>query len=359
MRKERVIIAIPVAHTFLFQDICLSQLVKFDPGIANIKVVVVTNSHQWSDSYKNAVEWSMQDDLPFPIEVIPNDRASTWHGTALDCAVEHFDADYFFAMEPDVLILSDDWLSWFIRKMEETVDCFSVGHWHAEGFVNPSATLYRMDLLKEAFREFRANKDPMMYWGPNFERSENIIAHYDRFLDDVGPFSEKRGWPPGTRLKGPTPSGQLRGPGWYEPAQQLHHWAVEKGFSYVSVPCQHYIHPERKIPVGTYYRGDTNTRPFKEDLPEGADFLMVHVWGGTRALDILKHPVSDPTVNNNAEFWLRREAALWKKVVPAERKQVTLRLMRESGWYNRPTTEREDAAVRTVLGYYEKEGLVL
>ena len=346
MTKPKVIIAVPVAHTFLFQDICLSQLTKFDPGIANIKVVVVTNSHQWSDSYKNAVDLSMQDDLPFPIEVIQNDRASTWHGTALDCAVEHFDAEYLFTMEPDVLILSDDWLTWFIRKMESTTDCFSVGHWHAEGFINPSATLYRMDLLKEALLEFRANKDPMMYWGPNFERQENIIAHYDRFLDDVGPFSEKRGWPPGTRLKGPSPTGQMRGPGWYEPAQQLHHWAVEKGFSYAPVPCRHDVDPERQIPVGTFYGEDP-------------DFYCVHVWGGTRSLDILKHPVSDPTVSNNAEFWLRREAALWKKVVPPERQEVTLRLMREGGWYNRPTTEREDAAVRTVLGYYEKEGVVL
>lgn len=133
MPKEKVVIAIPIAHTILFNDICLSQLVKFDPGIHNIKVVVVTNSHQWSPSYQNVVDWAMQDDLPFPIEVMKNDRFSTWHGTALDCAVQYFDADYLFTMEPDVLILSDDWLTWFIRKMEESANCFSVGHWHGEG----------------------------------------------------------------------------------------------------------------------------------------------------------------------------------------------------------------------------------
>src|SRR3989304_322153 len=79
----------------------------------------------------------------------------------------------------------------------------------------------------------------------------------------------------------------------------------------------------------------------------------------SRCLDLLKHPVSDPTVNNNAEFWLRREASLWKQVVPKDRQEVTLRLMKEKGWYNRPMTEREESAVRTIMGYYEKEGVVL
>lgn len=347
--KPKIIIAIPIAHSWLWNDSCLSQILKFDPGIGNIKVVIVSNSFDWSPSISNMIDLSAQDDLPFPIEVVMNDRASKWHGTALDYAVEYYDAEYLFTMEPDVLVLSDDWLAWFVDQMgkvDPLTKCFSVGHWHGEGFINPSATLYRMDALKEAFKEFRANQDPLMYWGPNFERSENILAHYDRFLDDVGPFSEKRGWPAGTKLKGPIPSGQMRGPGWYEPAQQLHHWAVEKGYSYVPVPCRHDIHPERAIPVGTFYGKDP-------------DFYVVHVWGGTRALDLLKHPVSDPTVSNNMGFWLTREAELWKQVVPEYRQEITLRLIREKGWFNRPMTEREEQAVRVIMGHYEKGGVSL
>ncbi len=344
--KPKVTIAIPLAHTWLYQDICLSQIIKFDPGISNIKVVIVCNSYDWSPSYLNMVDLAAQDDLPFPIEVVMNDRNSKWHGTALDHVVEHYDSEYLFTMEPDVLVLSDDWLSWFIQQMEKDDNNFSVGHWHNEGFINPSATLYWMDALKQAMKEFKANRDPLMYWGQNFERSENILAHYDRFLDDVGPFSEKRGWPPGTKLKGPTPSGQMRGPGWYEPAQQLHHWAVEQGYTYVSVPCRHDIHPERTIPVGTFYGED----------PE---FYMVHLWGGTRALDLLKHPVSDPTVSNNMDFWLQREAQIWTQIVPKDRQEVTLGLMKEKGWFNRPMTDREEQAVRTIMGHYEKGGLKL
>jgi len=344
--KNKVVIAIPVAHTYLWQDICLAQLMKFDPGIADIRVIVVSNAFDWCPSIQNMVDLSVQNDLPFPIEVAMNDRNSMWHGTALDYAVEYYDADYLFTMEPDVLILSDDWLTWFHDIINSKPNIFSVGHWHGEGFINPSATLYRMDMLKEAFKEFRANQDPNMYWGLNFEKSENILAHYDRFLDDVGPFSEKRGWPPGTKLKGPVPSGQMRGPGWYEPAQQLHHWALEHDYSYIPVPCRHEINQERSIPIGTFYG-------------EEPDFYCVHVWGGTRALDLLKHPVSDPTVNNNMGYWLEREAKFWKTVVPKERQEVTLKLMREKGWFTRTMSEREENAVKTIMGHYAKGGVEL
>lgn len=342
MEKLNVVIAIPVAHTIFWQDSCLSQLMKFDPGISNIKVVVVANSFQWSPSIKNIIDWSMQDDLPFPIEVINNDRNATWHGTALDCVAEYFDADYLFTMEPDVLVLQDDWLKWFVDQMRPNI--FSIGHWHGEGFINPSATLYRMQPIKEAQIEFRLNKDQNQYWGPDFERKDNILAHYDKFLEDVGPFSEKRGWPPGTKLHGPAPSGQLRGPGWYEPAQQLHHWAVEKNYNYVSVPCRHDIHPERAIPTGTFYGEEGN-------------FQIVHTWGGTRALDLLKHPVSDPTVNNNMSYWLEREAEIWCQIVPKERQERTLELLKQNGWFTRDMTEREMEAVKVIEESYRKGGI--
>lgn len=338
----KIIIAIPVAHTYFFQDSCISQLQKFDPGIRDVQIVVVSNAYEWCPSIRNIMDWSMEDDLNIPMEVTMNDRQSKWHGTALDHVVEHFEADYLFTMEPDVLVLQDDWLKWFVDQMKP--DIFSIGHWHGEGFINPSATLYRMSLLKEALGEFRANQDPYMYWGPNFERKDNILAHYDKFLDDVGPFSEKRGWPPGTKLKGPVPSGQLRGPGWYEPAQQLHHWAVEKGYSYIPVPCRHDIHPERCIPTGTFYGEEGN-------------FQIVHLWGGTRALDLLKHPVEDPTVNNNMGYWLEREAEIWCQVVPRERQERTLELLSKNGWFTRDMTEREMEAVKVIEGCYRKGGI--
>lgn len=336
-----IIIAIPIGHTYFFNDSCISQLQKFDPGIREVKIVIVSNAFAWSSSIQPIMDWSIEDGLNIPMEMAMNDRYACWHGTALDYVVEHYDADYLFTMESDVLVLQDDWLKWFVTQIRD--DVFSIGHWHGEGFINPSATLYRMHALKQALLEFRANKDPMMYWGQNFERADNILAHYDKFLDDVGPFSEKRGWPPGTKLK-MTPSGQLRGPGWYEPAQQLHHWAIEKNYNYVFVPCKHEIHPERGIPVGTFYGEEGN-------------YQVVHLWGGTRALDLLKHPVSDPTVTHNMGFWLEREAEIWCQIVPKERQERTLELYRKNGWFNRVMTEREIEAVKVIEGHYRKGGL--
>ena len=338
----KIIIAIPVAYTYFFQDSCIAQLQKFDPGVRDVEIVIVSNAYDWCPSIQNMIDWATEDDLQIPMEVAENDRASKWHGTALDYVVEYYDADYLFTMEPDVLVLQDNWLKWFADQMRP--DVFSIGHWHGEGFINPSATLYRMPALKEALSEFKANCDPYMYWGPNFERKDNILAHYDKFLEDVGPFSEKRGWPPGTKLNGPSPSGQLRGPGWYEPAQQLHHWAIEKNWSYISVSCKHEICPERAIPTGTFYGEDGN-------------FQIVHLWGGTRALDLLKHPISDPTVTHNMGFWLEREAEIWCQIVPKERRDITLKLIKDDGWYNRPMTDREIEAIKVIQGYYEKGGI--
>ena len=340
----KIIIAIPVAHTYFWQDSCISQLQKFDPGIRDVQIVIVSNAYDWSPSIRPVMDWSMEDNLNIPMEVVMNDRASMWHGTALDHVVEHYEADYLFTMEPDVLVLQDDWLKWFVDQMKDNI--FSIGHWHHEGFINPSATLYRMNTLKIMLEECRANKDSNMYWGPDFSRSENILPHYEYYLEDVGPFSEKRGFPPNTKLKGPSPSGQLKGPGWWEPAQQAHHIAIEKGYDYIPIPCRHDIIPERCIPSGTFYGEDHN-------------FYLVHTWGGTRCYDILKHPVSDPTVLNNYQWWIEREVEIWNQIVPENRKEITKRFIKEKGFYNRPMNEREEQASNTILKIYKKAGIDL
>ena len=46
-------------------------------------------------------------------------------------------------------------------------------------------------------------------------------------------------------------------------------------------------------------------------------------------------------------------------MLPYDRKEVTLRLIKEKGFYNRPTTGREEEAVKIVLKHWESGGLVL
>lgn len=338
----KIIITFAMSHTWFFPQVALTKLLQFDPGVPDCEIVVVDNAWDWSPSIRGVA------DIPFFNKAVisPNARSSKWHGTALDHVIDNFDADYLFAMESDVMVLRDGWLKWYMKKIMPTD--YAVGHWHGEQFINPSATLYNMKILKQASKEFRANKDPNMYWGPNFEKAESIIPHYDKFLDDVGAFSEKRGFPPGTILKGPHPTGQMRGPGWYEPAQQLHHWAVEQGYSYTALDCLHEVDQDRQIPIGTFYS--------EKGIEEA---YVVHLWGGTRALDILKHHISDPTVVNNFEYWLEREARYWKLVVPEDVQKQTLGLIKKWGWYTKETTERDMEAVKLVEAAYRKGGIVL
>ena len=112
------------------------------------------------------------------------------------------------------------------------------------------------------------------------------------------------------------------------------------------MPCRHDIHPEKGIPVGTFYGEPDN-------------YQIVHLWGGTRALDLLKHPVSDPTVNNNMGYWLEREAEIWCQIVPKERQERTLELIKKNGWFTRDMTEREMEAVKVVNEHYRKGGISL
>ena len=59
----KIIIAIPVAHSYFWQDSCISQLQKFDPGVRDVQIVVVSNAYDWCPSIQNVMDWSMDDDL--------------------------------------------------------------------------------------------------------------------------------------------------------------------------------------------------------------------------------------------------------------------------------------------------------
>ena len=76
-------------------------------------------------------------------------------------------------------------------------------------------------------------------------------------------------------------------------------------------------------------------------------------------MDLLKHPVSDPTVNNNMSYWLEREAEIWCQIVPQERKERTIELLKRNGWFTRDMTEREMEAVKVIEECYRKGGVAI
>lgn len=362
----RTIIAIPYGHNVFYGETCITSLKRFPQP--DTEIVVVENS-PWCPAIDILREVGVLDGCT----VTRNSKTNLFHASALDHVIEHFDFEYLFTIEQDVLALAPDYLSWFFAQMKPTD--FAVGHFHHERFVSPCCTLYRGDVLRSMLAWCKSNPEPeTLRWGPNFERSQPVKDRqperdyrdwYDGEIAWIeGPFAEKRGWPEGTVLK-EQPSGQEKGPGWYEPGQALHHWAVQEGYTYTVCPNWHW--EERPgLPMQTVYgvtEGPAKALEYGElmSLP-GAK--TVHLWGGTRALDILKHEVTCSFVSGQTPAWLAREARFWKDSIPQDVQERTLELLRKKGWHYKgagtpDVTERDRAAQRFVAECYAKGGVVI
>lgn len=342
---KKIVVAIPHSHSWFWTQTCLASLLRNLPMAdgCDIEIVVVDNS-PWSPAIRGLTDTDLGSALrrQESVPVIPNHKSNKFHASALDCVVENFEFDYLMALETDVLLLRPTWLQWFMDQMKETD--FAVGMWHHEQFINPSCTLYRGNVLRDMLRwcKNHPNLDELR-WGELFTKtapldnnlplSENPASVLQNLKDWIaGPFAEKRGWPAGTILK-EAPSGQMKGPGWYEPGQQLHHWAVDAGYTY-TVCSTLTTHRQDGLPLQTLY-GTSIPDPQRqlEAVELFGNAEAAHLWGGTRALDILKHPVTCQFVKANTPMWLAREARYWREVVPLSVQQQTLDLIRKYGWY--------------------------
>ena len=354
---KKVVIAVPHSHTYFWTQICLSSLLKFPPKFSNCSTtIVIVDNSPWSPAIKGVNETGLLEQFNKVVDkcvVVQNTKLNKFHASALDYVIENFDFDYLVALETDVTVSNSDWLGWFINQLKPTD--YAVGAWHHEQFINPSCTLYTREVLYK-MKEWCSKEAPQneLRWGNNFSQTAPLndkleVNNPTEILNDLkswisGPFAEKRGWSEGTTLK-ETPSGQLKGPGWYEPGQQLHHWAVNSGYTYTISPTE----TEKRndgIPLKTTY----------------GENKAIHWWAGTRALDILKHPVNDRSIIDNTPFWLEREATMWKFIVPIDIQMDTIDLIRKNGWhttgyFTTEVTDREHEAARFVQECYKKGGV--
>lgn len=390
---NKIIVAIPHSHTWFWTQTCIACL-KIYPPIAdgyNVEVIVVDNS-PWSPAIRGVTDTALGDG----IQVVQNSKSNKFHASALDYIVENYEFDYLMAMETDALVLRPNWLQWFVDMMRPSD--FAVGMWHHEKFVNPSCTLYHGHTLREMNWWCKHHPSPdTLRWGPLFGKtspldnnlplSENPAA----VLEDLkgwiaGPFAEKRGWSAGTDLL-ERPSGQDKGPGWYEPGQQLHHWAVNN-FSWIGtytvcptlttkrmdgLPLQSLYgawgQPELNemvLPAGRLADGPSGHDHMRalEAVELFGNAYAAHMWGGTRALDIVKHDVTCQFVKANTPFWLAREARYWRHVVPEDIQYETLKLIRKYGWHYTGQSntvdggnDRDRAAVEMIRMHYQDGGV--
>lgn len=371
---KRIVVAIPHSHTWFWTQTCIASLIRNPPNAKDCLVAVcVVNNSPWSPSIKGALALmppKYKSNVMFWVE--DNHKSNKFHASALDCVVERCNFDYLMALETDVMALKPGWLQWFIDQMRPTN--YAVGMWHHEQFVNPSCTLYRGDVLREMNDWCKSHPDPdVLRWGEDFSKSQPIELrqperdYRDWFDQNVswiqGPFAEKRGFPQGTVMK-EQPSGQMKGPGWYEPGQQLHHWATNHGYSYTICPTMTTKRSD-SLPLQTLYG---STMPDPERQLEAVELFgnayTAHLWGGTRALDILKHEVTCQFVKANTPMWLAREARFWKQTVPEEIQERTLELIRKYGWHTTGQgnsipggSERDRKAVEYIRECYKAGGV--
>lgn len=371
---KKIVVAIPHSHTWFWTQTCVASLMRNPPQAegCEIQIVVVDNS-PWSPAIRGVQrQYTALGDI---LSVTPNYKTNKFHASALDCVVEKYDFDYLMALETDVLTLRPTWLQWFVDQMKETD--YAVGMWHHEQFINPSCTLYRGSVLRDMLKwckggGVRCAPQSLLRWGPNFEKTapldnnlplnENPAEALTKIKEWIaGPFAEKRGWPEGTRLK-EEPSGQHKGPGWYEPGQQLHHWAVDNGYTYTVCPTLTTKRADN-LPLQTLY-GTSMPDPQRqlEAVEMFGNAETAHLWGGTRALDILKHPVTCQFVKSNTPMWLAREARFWRQVVPEDVQERTLDLIRRYGWHttgqgSNHVSDRDHAAAEFVRVCYKEGGV--
>lgn len=386
---------IPHSHTWFWTQICVASLIRNPPCVEGFeaRIVVVDNS-PWSPAIKTLWPW-VYNVNSYPVRIMNNHKSNKFHASALDCVVEMCEFDYLMSLETDVMALRPTWLQWFVDMMRPTD--YAVGMWHHEQFVNPSCTLYRGDVLRDMMGWCKTHPSPnTLRWGPLFGKSAPLDSNLTpdvlsdpRDLDAAqagfrewvaGPFAEKRGWPAGTELK-EQPSGQMKGPGWYEPGQQLHHWAVQAGYTYTVCPTMTTKRADG-LPLQTMYGGwgadepsvyppggRTALGPMLHDHRRQLEAVELfgnaetaHLWGGTRALDILKHDVTCQFVKRETPGWLAREARFWRQVVPPDVRDQTLGLIRKFGWHTTgqgtpDVTDRDRAAAQFVRECYEAGGV--
>ena len=352
----KIVLVIPHSHSWFWTQSCVAALAKYPPIASGVTVeIVIVNNSPWSPAIRGITDTRLGEG----VTVIDNHKPEKYHASALDCIIEKFDFDHLFAWETDVLPLRPDWLTWFMDQMRP--NDYAVGHWHHEQFINPSCTLYRGSVLRKMVEWCKENNlDDLQYWGGGFEKTQRMARN--QFLS-MGPFAEKRGWPEGTKLRN-QPTGQTKGPGWYEPGQALYHWANDKGYTHTVCPTMT-RHQRPGMPTQTFYGpvADIPDRDLEYAEMQGAA-RTVHLWGGTRALDVLKHKVECQFVATYTPFWLEREARFWRDSVPADVQAITLDLIRKYGWHTTgcgtpEVTERDWYAAKFIQGHYAKGGVVI
>jgi len=316
---SRVAIALSHGHAAKWLQVIINSLKTMDNDIeADIYVAATWPGHP---SIEAITETALGED----VTVMDCIRRRQSHATGLDEILELIwddDYQYMFCTETDCLATKPGWLDWFVQQIESKENCGMAGFFWNEGTnhynINPSATLYDVNMLKKYHKECTDNNEGI-FWHPRGNRADTDPGMDSNIKVVAGVFSETRGIKdPNPRQKQEIEKGVPQA-AWFEPGAWLYYRSLGE-YEHVAVPVDHIYQKWAggRAPEGTYYGGKAN--PY-----------FVHFWGGTRAWDHLKHPVSDRFVKGCSPQWLDREHRVWEQTVPEEHKKIIGKIYSELG----------------------------
>ncbi len=281
-------------------------------------------AHTWPEypSIKAITETDLGEGIHIHNVTIRKQSHATGLDEILDLIADNDEYEYLFTTEDDCMACRNGWLDWYLAFMKDDPEIGMAGFFWSEGTnhynVNPSATLYRKDMLLKYHKEVRENNEGVFYH-PRGNRSDTEAGMDPSIKNVAGVFSETRG------IKNPSKVQNdqiLRGvpqAAWFEPGAWLYYRSLGE-YKNVHVPVDHiYANWQGgRAPEATYYGSKKEPQ-------------FVHFWGGTRAWDHLKHPVNDMFVKGCSPQWLDREDAVWKSVVPEHYREKVLEIYKEIG----------------------------
>lgn len=314
----RIAIALSHGHAAKWLQVILYTLQYFTNNV--LFEIFIANTWPGHPSIKAATETDLGKNVRFIDCTMRLHSHATGLDQILDYLIDRGGYSHMFCAESDAMACRPDWLVWFMEQFYSIQNCGMAGFFWHEGNnhfnINPSGTLYSMEMLEKYHHEVRSNNSGM-FWHPNGNRMDTESGMDPTIKDVAGAFSETRGVKdPNDRQRQEIVKGVPQA-AWFEPGSWLYYRSLGE-YNHVRVPCDHIYTQFGPVtsPEGTYYGGKGNPQ-------------YIHFWGGTRAYDFLKHPVNDTFVSRGAPYWLQREDKIWKEIVPEKYRAIVPELYKE------------------------------
>ncbi|MCK9544198.1 MAG: glycosyltransferase [Novosphingobium sp.] len=304
-------VVIPFAYTPRWGQIVISSLKKFK-NEKDFDILLMNNSPE-HPAIKAIAETQIGEGVKIHI---PERASMRWHSGALDTAINMIDTPYMFALETDVTVMRDGWLDWYAGKIHDQYTAMVGWYWYDKRFpddyrhyINPSATLYRTELLKRLWQECTSNKDEIISYGMNYEKRK-LSEHTATMIrnGEIGPFSDSRGF---FQVDAPAP----RPDKWYQEPGAWIYSRLAHQYECIKLLGELLYNPAGQQPevICNYYGNSLQ------------EAYVIHHWAGTVSHNYDKHPVSTPWEKMAQSWWLEREFRLWKEWVPEDIREYSIK----------------------------------